>query len=178
MRPAGCYTDDVTLTVDVGFDDDNYVVAPVLTGGPRRRGVRLQRPLFYLDNSDLEIVREGSTEQAVGLRFADLPIPAGAQVSEAYVQFTVDEPEMSTEDFAVDIRVEDVDDAAPFTTETANLTSRTFSEQSVRWAASAVDGRPRGRPRPAHPGPQRPAAADRRPRRLGHGQRHGLPDHR
>ncbi|GAA1654415.1 CehA/McbA family metallohydrolase domain-containing protein [Georgenia ruanii] len=126
------HTDDVTLTVDVG-STDNYVVAPILTGDDDVEEY-VSNGRMYLDSSDLEIVHEGSTEQAVGLRFADLPIPAGAQISEAYVQFTVDEPEMSTDDFAVDIRVEDVDDAAPFTTETANLTSRTFSEQSVRWA--------------------------------------------
>ncbi|MFD1504947.1 hypothetical protein FE374_10955 [Georgenia yuyongxinii] len=126
------HTDDVTLTVDVG-STDNLVVAPVLTGDDDVEEY-VSSGRMYLDSSDLEIVREGTTEQAVGLRFADLPIPAGAQISEAYVQFTVDEPEASTEDFAVDIRVEDVDDATPFTTETANLTSRAFSEQAVSWA--------------------------------------------
>ncbi|TRW46114.1 hypothetical protein [Georgenia yuyongxinii] len=125
------HTDDVTLTVDVG-STDNLVIAPVLTGDDDVEEY-VSGGRMYLDSSDLEIVQEGSTQQAVGLRFADLPIPAGARIDEAYVQFTVDEPEASTEDFAVDIHVEDADDAAPFTTETANLTSRTFGEQPVRW---------------------------------------------
>jgi hypothetical protein len=42
-------------------------------------------------SSDLELIKDGSNEQILGLRFAGLNIPQGAQILNARIQFTVDQ---------------------------------------------------------------------------------------
>jgi hypothetical protein len=42
-------------------------------------------------SSDLELVNDGSVTQTVGLRFAGHAIPAGATITNAYIQFAADE---------------------------------------------------------------------------------------
>ena len=45
---------------------------------------------FFINSSDLEIPRENSAQQVVGLRFRDVDIPAGATITNAYIEFEVD----------------------------------------------------------------------------------------
>lgn len=74
----------------------------------------------------------------VGLRFADLPILRGATVTEAYLQFTVDEVKYPADPFAVTIAAEDAANAAPFgegdTAQQYALSSRARTALSVDWA--------------------------------------------
>lgn len=77
---------------------------------------RMDGSLDY-DSSDLEITWENPTEtdvmnQLIGIRFADLAIPQGATITDAYIQFSVDEPNKGFDPFDVDIYAEDVADSA------------------------------------------------------------------
>jgi hypothetical protein len=66
-----------------------------------------------LNSSDLELVYTGSN-QTVGMRFNGVDIPQGATITDAYMQFQVDE----TSSIAVSLTIqgEDVDDAIVGTT--------------------------------------------------------------
>ena len=88
----------------------------------------------YLRSSDLEMVQEKSL-QTVGLRFRDVAVPKGAVITRAYLQFTTDEA--TTGEASLQIRAEDVDNAAPFTTALGNLSARATTALVASWAPQA-----------------------------------------
>ncbi len=86
-----------------------------------------------LTSSDLELVRDGNDgDQWIGLRFDGIAIPQGSFITNAYIQFTVDEDD----DIAGDkfIRVEDVDNSTTFAGTNSNISSRTTTGDSVIWS--------------------------------------------
>ena len=66
-----------------------------------------------LTSTDVELTEDGGT-QTVGLRFNNVDIPNGATITNAYVQFQVDETNTGT--VALNIAGEAADDAATFST--------------------------------------------------------------
>ena len=87
-----------------------------------------------LTSSDLEMVEE-SNQQLVGLRFNNLDIPQNATITNAWLQFTVDE---RTSDFtSLTIEGEYVGDAAPFTTSSYNISSRDRTVSIIEWQPPA-----------------------------------------
>jgi hypothetical protein len=84
-----------------------------------------------LASTDLELTTDGTTQQVVGLRFANLAIPKGATITSAYVQFTTDE--VSTGAVSLTIRAEASDSAPTYQATSGNLTSRTLGSASVPW---------------------------------------------
>jgi hypothetical protein len=87
---------------------------------------------MWPDNGDLELVTDGSDVQAVGLRFTDLGIPRGVNITHAYVQFQVDHTSSVATNLTV--RAQSADHAAPFTTVKFNLSSRPRTAASVAWS--------------------------------------------
>ena len=86
-----------------------------------------------LTSSDIELVQDGSDgDQFIGLRFANITIPQGAIISNAYIQFTVDEDDDSSG--AVIFKVEDVDNGSTFTSTAFDISSRTTGTDSVVWS--------------------------------------------
>jgi hypothetical protein len=85
-----------------------------------------------LASTDLELTTDGSTQQVVGMRFANVQIPVGATVTKAYVQFTADE--VSTGVASLTIRAEASDDAPTYQATSGNVTSRTPTTTSVAWS--------------------------------------------
>ena len=81
-----------------------------------------------LDSSDLELGTQilpfnlGTWRQSVGLRFLDIGIPPGSTISNASIQFMVDEP--STVDTSLLIYGELAPDSAPFRDVGGNVTDR------------------------------------------------------
>ena len=65
-----------------------------------------------LASSDLELVTDGTTVQRVGLRFANLQVPAGATITRAWIQFQTDE--VSTDTAALTLRAEAADNAPTY----------------------------------------------------------------
>jgi hypothetical protein len=83
-------------------------------------------------SSDLELTTDGSTQQVIGIRIGNVPVPAGATITAAYLQFTTDE--VSTGASALTIRSE-AQDSAPTYTGTVNaVTGRATTAASVPWA--------------------------------------------
>ena len=68
----------------------------------------------YLDSSDLELTQDGADNQIVGIRFQGVSIPAGATVTSAYVQFTVDA--LHSGATSVQVQVESVPNAEIYST--------------------------------------------------------------
>lgn len=86
------------------------------------------------DSSDLEITREKSeNNQKIGLRFADLQIPEGAVIVDAYIQFSVDEPDKNADPFNVNIYTENTVNSAPFENASFTVSSRVKSVSNVVW---------------------------------------------
>jgi chitodextrinase len=88
-----------------------------------------------LDSTDLELTRDGTREQVVGLRFRGVPVPPGAAILSAHVQFTVDEPTSGSAD--LEIRAEAADDAAPFASAAGNLSARRATSAFAAWRPPA-----------------------------------------
>ncbi len=86
---------------------------------------------MYLDSSDLEFVYDGSN-QKVGMRFNGIPVPRGATIANAHVQFMVDE--VNAESTSLTIQGENVDQATTFASVKNNVSSRTRTAAAVSWS--------------------------------------------
>lgn len=89
-------------------------------------------------SSDLEFVLEQSQPepnivQIVGMRFNNLNIPQGATITSAYIQFTAD-ASIGVDPCNLNIRGEASDNAAAFTTDLGNISSRPTTSASVLWS--------------------------------------------
>jgi len=89
---------------------------------------------MYINSSDLELA-EDRNAQTVGLRFTDVQLPAGSQINNAYVQFTVDEASSGAADLI--ISGDATSPAAAFTDSVANISSRTLTSSWVNWSPPA-----------------------------------------
>ena len=82
-------------------------------------------------SSDIELADDGSTNQLIGLRFTNLDIPPDAVITNAYVQFTVDE--VSTGTASLMIGGELAADAQTFVSVAGNISLRQDTTASVAW---------------------------------------------
>ncbi len=87
-----------------------------------------------LANADLELVFDGSN-QTVGLRFTGVGIAKGATISNAYIQFKVDET--SSEATTLTIQGEASDNATTFTKTGQKVSLRPRTSAAVTWSPSA-----------------------------------------
>ncbi len=95
---------------------------------------RITDGYMYMDSSDLELVYDpGVTKanQSVGMRFNGVSIPRGATITQAYVEFQVDET--SSEATSLVLHGEAADNAAAFSTSARNVTSRVRTSASTAW---------------------------------------------
>lgn len=67
----------------------------------------------------------------LGLRFQNVPVPRGAEIVSARIQFKVDEAGSDTA--TVRVRGEAADNAAIYQSVGGNISSRTSTAASVRW---------------------------------------------
>jgi hypothetical protein len=87
-----------------------------------------------LTSSDLELTHD-SSDQTVGMRFAKVAIPRGAQIKHAWVQFTVDEA--TTDKTSLSIAGQAADNAATFTTGSKNVSGRARTSAVAAWAPAS-----------------------------------------
>ncbi len=87
-----------------------------------------------LTSSDLELV-EDSGRQVVGMRFNNLNIAHNTPIRSAYIQFTCDEP--ASQETSLIIAAEDVGNAAAFSDQSHDLTSRSVTSKEVGWKPGA-----------------------------------------
>ncbi len=94
---------------------------------------------MYTGSTDLEIPYEeninAGSEQVVGLRWA-VPVPKGAMITKAYVEFTYDEPEVTGEVHLI-IEGQLAANAPAFTSSASDVTNRTRTKAQVKWAPEA-----------------------------------------
>ncbi len=91
---------------------------------------------IYFNSSDIELIYDPDNgNQTVGLRFQNIPIPQQALITEAYIQFTVDETSAGTCNLS--IYAEEVDNASAFTAAFQNISSRPLTTNSTTWTPPA-----------------------------------------
>ncbi len=86
--------------------------------------------IMILNSSDLELVKDGTTQQLVGIRFANIKIPQGALIVEAYIEFQVDE-EISSEQTDLTFYAHATENSPTF--ENGNISKRDKTETWVDW---------------------------------------------
>ncbi|EGW38669.1 metallophosphoesterase [Desulfosporosinus sp. OT] len=96
------------------------------------------------DSSDLEITMEKPTSsdvknQLIGLRFADLSIPKGVTITNAYIQFSVDETDNAYNPFDVNIYAEDVANSAALQNVPYTVSTRVKTSDAVEWKITGTD---------------------------------------
>jgi hypothetical protein len=88
-------------------------------------------------SSDLEMPYEGTGQdnpQIIGLRFVGVPVPSGATITEAWVQFQVDETKGGTDPVNLIIQGELSSDAAEFGSDALAVSSKTTTAAQVSWS--------------------------------------------
>jgi hypothetical protein len=85
-----------------------------------------------LDSGDLELIRDGSVDQVVGIRFPGQGIPADATIVDAWVQFEADGVRSETTELTV--RVDRTQASPTFAGATGNLSLRPRTSAAVAWA--------------------------------------------
>ena len=84
-----------------------------------------------LGSTDLEIVDDGGTPQFVGVRFTGVSIAQGTDLSDAYIQFTVDETDSGVMNATV--FGHDVDNSEIFNSTNSNISNRIKTGNSTDW---------------------------------------------
>ncbi len=87
-----------------------------------------------LTSSDLELIFDNA-DQYVGMRFTNVTIPQGAYVTKAYIQFSVDE--FNSDPANLTFVGQAADNAATFTTNTKDISSRSLTSATVSWNVPA-----------------------------------------
>lgn len=85
-----------------------------------------------LNSSDLELVDDGSTNQIVGMRFNGINVPAGATITNAYLEFETDNDRTGTCNLT--IYGQDDDNPSTFYDIYWNISSRAKTSASVDWS--------------------------------------------
>ena len=129
-------SDQVAVTVAPagGGGTPTTVDVPVRAGGDDAEE-NIGSGAVSLTSSDLELTTDGTTVQSVGMRFTNVTVPRGATITNAYVQFGVDE--VSTGAASLSVAAQDVDNAPAFTTASRNVSSRTSTAARVSWTPAS-----------------------------------------
>ncbi|MPZ94474.1 MAG: hypothetical protein GEU96_06020 [Propionibacteriales bacterium] len=139
----GVYT--LRLTVDDGDrpDIDDVTVTVVEAGGVHNSqfpvvvgtddAEEAATGFVSVTSADLELVEDGTVNQTVGMRFANMHIPAGAVIENAFVQFQTDEALTSTGPTSLRIQGEATDNAATYQAVSKNITTRPKTTSSAFW---------------------------------------------
>lgn len=88
--------------------------------------------IMSLTSSDLDMVEDGILDKIVGVRFQSLPIPQGATVTAAYIQFTADENKSSST--ALNLQCQATDNASTFTSGGSNISNRSLTFNQINWS--------------------------------------------
>jgi hypothetical protein len=126
-----------TVTVSTCLD------FPVVTGNDDAEE-NVSGGAMDLTSSDLELYTDtnSSDDQLIGIRFQNVTVPAGATITNAYIQFEVDQPNSSA--VTLNIVGIDVDNAVQFTTTPNNISDRIDGDISSGTSATVVGWNPPG----------------------------------
>ena len=128
-------SDDVVVTVnDRGGTEPQSFSVRVSAGSDDAEEFTASNGWIYLTGNDLELIHD-SEDQIVGMRFNSIPIPNGATILDARVQFTV--KDATTGACSLVIRGQAADHATTFTTSRYNISSRLLTSAAVNWTPAA-----------------------------------------
>ncbi len=116
-------------SIEVRINDDNDSLEERVNGNNMR-----------YDSTDLEMMKDGSHLQIIGLRFQDIPVPADAQVTDATIEFEIDDREdEADDDLTVTIHGETTAGAIGFddNNDSYKVSDRAKTFASVDWAIPA-----------------------------------------
>ena len=126
--------DSNIITEEYVITDESYISISIASENDDAEEGSEGPGTMYLHSSDLELTLD-SNEQVVGMRFVDIPIPPGASITNAYIQFTVDETNSSSCNLTITGELSA--DAPVFTTTAYDISSRTDTSASVSWTPPA-----------------------------------------
>jgi len=86
------------------------------------------------DNFELIHDADDDEDQVVGIRFQDIPVPQGARIKRAYLQFTAFPEDAGSDKTDLVLHAELSADAKPFADVKHNITSRRKTAASVKWS--------------------------------------------
>jgi hypothetical protein len=116
----------------VTSNDGNTVSLPtcfeVRVAGDEDDAAERSNGNMALTNTDLALV----DDPTVGMRFANITVPSGATITNAFIQFQVDAS--STGPASLTLRGEDVDNAVTFSSSKNDITGRTTTTASEAWS--------------------------------------------
>jgi len=125
------------VAAESNYDDVSNVVISVVGDINDDAEENLANGAMDITSSDLELIKDGSKVQMVGVRFASVDIPKGKKILSAYVQFTCDEIDSKNiNPFNVTVRGEAADAASAYAASASNITSRTQTTNSVEWTGA------------------------------------------
>ncbi len=129
-------TDTVVVTVNAAGGGFHYSFFQVNAGSDDAEQQQSGGSM-YLTSSDLELVYDTATtgNQYVGMRFNNVNVPKGKTITNAYIQFTVDEANSGTTNLTV--KGQAADNPGTFTTSAYNISSRATTTASVAWSPVA-----------------------------------------
>jgi hypothetical protein len=111
-----------TTIVEVRVSSGNDDVEEYASGG------------MYMDSSDLELIYDQSA-QVVGIRFTGVNIPKGVEITNAYIQFKVDET--SSQTIRLIVNGEASANASAFANTSRNVSKRLRTSNNVAWSPLA-----------------------------------------
>jgi hypothetical protein len=129
-------TDTVAVTVNAGGGTP-VTVSSRINAGTDDAEERQSGGTMYINSSDLELVYDTATtgNQHVGMRFRNVNVPKGKTITNAYIQFTVDETNSGTTNLT--IKGQAADNPGIFTSTAYNVSSRAKTAASVSWSPAA-----------------------------------------
>ena len=136
-----------TLSIPSNDPDENPILVPLSgtagAGVPTTVDIRIANGAddaeedvstgaISFASSDLELIDEAGDSQLVGLRFPQVPVPQGALITSAWVQFQVDET--GSAPVQVIFQGEYIDSATPFENVSGNIAARLRTAAAVPWS--------------------------------------------
>lgn len=151
--PDGATSGDVTVTVSAETTETSNGVAYTVLTLPATATLNIlivhsaddveeyrtvgEEGYMDMDSSDLELCTESTDDQhVIGLIFRNVLIPAGATITDAYIQFTCDDNDNDEGPLSIDIwGIKEANTSAPFLETLFNCTSRPSTTTTVNWQA-------------------------------------------
>ncbi len=151
--PYGATSGDVTVTVSGGTTETSNGVAFTVLTLPAAATINIlivqsaddveeyrtagEEGYMDMDSSDLELCTESTDDKhIIGLIFRDVLIPAGATITNAYIQFTCDDNDSDEGPLSIDIwGIKESNTSAPFLDTLFNCSSRPSTTTTVNWQA-------------------------------------------
>jgi hypothetical protein len=162
--PAATATPPAPTSTPVSTEQGTVVNVRVAAGANDAEQ-RVNDGYMYLGSTDLELVTDPDIAnglQSVGLRFNVVDIPQGATITNAYLEFQVDET--SSENTSLVFRGHAADNSEAFTNAAYNISNRPKTSASVSWNNFCLEY---SGCQSAVPQPGERDSGDRQSRRLG-----------